>query len=347
MAANDWAIVIGIARYPEFGGNAGAAPRDLDGPVNDAETFMDWLTNPSGGDVPAGQVIKVTSDDFAAPDVGPDLDDLKAKLNQFKNDIDQAAVPLGRLYIYASGHGYGRERLRGGVYLADSKIDKPTDLFISKYLSWFSERNTFRECVLFCDACMDQGRLAFPTPVHWLREIPLGPNTTRSFASYAARFAGQAVEGPMENGTVHGVYSYALKLGLDGAAAVADGNGGRHITTRSLQDYLIAAMPKLMTDAQVSAPAVSKEPDQGPLDDFILVANPPLFAKDVTIKLPVAAGNSVLLEDASFANLGTHAVAGSAVTVNLSPGLYLLRADGGGWEEGFEYTGAERELDLQ
>ena len=41
MAADDWAVVVGVRSYPDLG--------HLDGPENDAQAFYQWVTAPGGG----------------------------------------------------------------------------------------------------------------------------------------------------------------------------------------------------------------------------------------------------------------------------------------------------------
>ena len=52
MAADDWAIVIGITSYPNLGPNT----KPLQGAHLDAQAFRDWLVEPEGGGVPPDNV---------------------------------------------------------------------------------------------------------------------------------------------------------------------------------------------------------------------------------------------------------------------------------------------------
>lgn len=347
MAQNDMALVVAIRRYPSFGGNASSGSQDLQGPVNDAEEFVKWLRAPSGGDVPDANIFSVTSDKF--PDGGP-IGPVEAHLiGELDALIKLVKKPpkKRRLYVYVSGHGYGRRRTEGGLYLADATPDNLTNLFVTDYFNWFMDAAHFEECILFCDACMDQGRLASPAPVHWRREIRPNGQNTKAIGAYAARFAGRAVESTMANGQAHGAFSYALKLALAGAAAVDDGQGNRVITSESLRDYLIATMQKLMTDAQRQHPLVSTEPDFGPFDTVTLVENPPVFQGNVNVIVPAQVANASLsLENAVFNDLGQVNAVSGRVVLKLTPGYYVL-SENGGWEGAFEYTGAETQIDLR
>ena len=346
MAQNDLALLIAIKRYPGFGGNAASGSQNLKGPENDALAFYDWLTDPNGGDVPAAHIFRKTSADFpAGGQIGPAQAHLKQELDALRSELKKTPKKR-RLYIYVSGHGYGRRRTEGGLYLADATQTSLTNLFVTDYFHWFLDAAHVEECVLFYDACMDQGRLAAPTPIHWRREIRAHGHNTKAVGAFAARFAGRAVEGTMADGKAHGAFSYALKLALEGAAAVVDANGDRVITSDSLRDYLIATMHKLMTDAQRQHPMVSTEPDFGPFDSLTLVRNAPVFQRPVEVSLPPPVANATLhLANAALDDLGPVSASGGRVTLTLEPGLFSLSHDDG-WEAAFEFTGAETLIDL-
>ena len=50
MPLRDYAIVVGIGTYPNFG--PGDTPLDLHGPVADAEAVAAWLLDPDKGGLP-------------------------------------------------------------------------------------------------------------------------------------------------------------------------------------------------------------------------------------------------------------------------------------------------------
>jgi hypothetical protein len=122
--AGDYAIVVGIARYPELG-EAGAA-LDLKGSEHDVDAVVAWLTDPAGGHlppparspdarpVPNVQVIKSSA--FTAPTSAEDAEPTIVKLEGALENLDRVAQAnkaagkgqrVGRrLYIYMSGHGF-------------------------------------------------------------------------------------------------------------------------------------------------------------------------------------------------------------------------------------------------
>src|SRR5690242_5519878 len=66
MNPNDWAIVVGISRYPGF-----ADPpyklKALNGPDNDADAICEWLTDDNGGGLQKTHVQCTWSRDFPDP----------------------------------------------------------------------------------------------------------------------------------------------------------------------------------------------------------------------------------------------------------------------------------------
>ena len=60
---NDFAVVIGISRYPYL--------KDIAGSVNDAEAFASWLTEYSGGGLPHNNVSLVVSAGTEGQDTDP------------------------------------------------------------------------------------------------------------------------------------------------------------------------------------------------------------------------------------------------------------------------------------
>ena len=64
MNEQDYAIVVGIRRYPTFKPPVPGQPYDLDGPDTDATEIYDWLTSPTAGGVPEDQALLIRSLDF-------------------------------------------------------------------------------------------------------------------------------------------------------------------------------------------------------------------------------------------------------------------------------------------
>jgi uncharacterized caspase-like protein len=99
------AIVIGIDQYP-------AQPSiNLSGAVDDALSMTKWLLDPAGGNVPAGNVVLITSP--AVSPVPPEIGGVQllapatsAAINAQLQEIpNKAAGPKDRFYLHFAGHG--------------------------------------------------------------------------------------------------------------------------------------------------------------------------------------------------------------------------------------------------
>ena len=100
----DFAIVIGISRYSHDG-----YFRDLRGSEADADAVFNWLTDPSGGALPANNVIVLHSPTRSEAEHAFDQ-----MFDRFIND------PGRRLYIYGSGHGFSDGPDGAALLMADA-----------------------------------------------------------------------------------------------------------------------------------------------------------------------------------------------------------------------------------
>src|SRR5215213_438392 len=98
---NDYAVVIGLNDYPQFGSQG----RPLAGAIADAQRFTDWLCDTdTGGGLPAANCKKILS----VPDpLGPNKLVIDLALGSVITDA-RAAGGGRRLYFYFSGHGQAR-----------------------------------------------------------------------------------------------------------------------------------------------------------------------------------------------------------------------------------------------
>jgi hypothetical protein len=339
MNNEDHAIVIGIRRYPMFGKSERDA-RDLKGPDQDAAAIYEWLTDPNKGGVPPDHVTYIRSQDF--PDPFPDNIQAEPTEQKFmealnklhalgqKNDQQNKGTRIGRrLYIYASGHGFAKKRAEGAVFMADATLERTNHVSVSAWAEWFYHAGYFDEVVLWMDCCMIRELSIDMRPAGYRRV--LGGNG-RMFAAFSARFPRLAVEREFENGEFHGVFTYTLLRGLNGAAADPD---TKQITSQSLKEYLINAMPTFMSDEDRKTPDISKEPDFWPDDPIVFgtVVDTPTHA--VKLQLPAnATGQTVRIVTGSPPEDVKTLVATSAMEkVKLPKGQYFAKIDTMGWSE--------------
>src|SRR5881296_2688278 len=108
MAWDDYAVVVGIARYPEWG--------DLSGPENDGAEFARWLKSSDGGDVPAGHVKTLLSAGNPGHPSAQEIDDAFDELIQ--SGDAQGGQAGRRLYVFLAGHGISPQQLEFNALLA-------------------------------------------------------------------------------------------------------------------------------------------------------------------------------------------------------------------------------------
>ena len=82
MAANDFALLIGIAHYPRIS--------NLKGPLNDVAVISNWLADPAGGNVPTANIHTIVSAPGAP---GPDLAAIRTHWQNFMNTQAAAGNP--------------------------------------------------------------------------------------------------------------------------------------------------------------------------------------------------------------------------------------------------------------
>jgi hypothetical protein len=291
MNEHDRAVVIGIRRYPDA-----TAPSkwitNLNGPDNDAAKVAEWLRQEDRGGLPHDNVRVVRSADFPEPfddQVGPQQLAIHGALN------DVARLPTTafegqytgrRLYIYVSGHGYAKMRNEAALVTAEADKDRPANILITSWLNWFWNAARFKEFVLWADCCATRAPVAVFTPCDRTPVNALNASEGRTFSAFAAKFDRLAVERQMdEDGEWHGVFTWALLKGLDGAAAP---NGV--VTSESLRNYLTNNMSTFMRDDQRNNPMVAKEPDFGDVDPmtFRVIAAPQKSLFSIVLRFPPA-----------------------------------------------------------
>ena len=262
---NDWAIVVGVRRYPGIS--------DLDGSENDAVDFRKWLVDPAGGNVPPEQVRLILSSQFPDPSDATSAAPTNAEVERAFEWLDDKAEEnrqngIGRtvgrrLYLYFSGHGFAPSKDDAVLLMANATPRRSGNHIAGKvWAEWIHESGYFEEVALFMDCCRDSYTTVPLRPVHLTKVTDNKDIDKRKrFYAFGTEWARKAWErlNPADN-KVHGVFTTALLAGLNGLAA--DKSTGL-ITAASLKNYLHqnmgnflspeerAANPTLSTDAQV------------------------------------------------------------------------------------------------
>jgi Caspase domain len=339
MAVNDhdWAVVISVSSYA----GASAEPpwiTNLQGPDNDANAIVDWLTRPDGGGLPADHVRRVPS---PAPPAGPGVPKQQEIVDAFK---ELAELPTDaydqrsgrRLYVYVSGHGLAAQRHDAAVVTAEATFEDALNVLITSWVDWFWYAARFEEIVLWVDTCATRVRSSVT-----LHKCDL-PAESRSDAAhgrlvivFAAGFNYTAVETELE-GEWHGVFTHALLKGLNGAA-------GTPVTTQALKKYLFNSMKTFMTPEQRANPQVAKEPwfEQEYDLEFAAPAAPPTF--EATLRFPPeCAGKRVTLSvNASSPLVADEILAAPEWKPKLPVGAYAVYVPDLGLAKAFQVTGGQ------
>lgn len=242
MAANDYAILVGISRY------ADPYYPSLDGPPNDVELFKRWLVAPNGGDVPAANILTIVSPAQFASDQNPMMaPPLSIEFDQAFLSIEASRMALktqrvaDRLYLYFSGHGFSSRDIQRGAEAALYAANASKSYYPHIYGTYFGNRAQakalFQEIVLIMDCCRDAEANRVPS-------VPTLPNTPDDDLAanawmlqvYAVPRAGKAQERQIaeRGGLVHGLLTHALISAFEQARP---SNAGR-LSATSLREHV-------------------------------------------------------------------------------------------------------------
>jgi hypothetical protein len=344
MGADDFAIVVGIAKYPDFGESPGQA-RNLIAPDDDAADVVRWLKDPNGGDLPDDHV-RVVRTSIVPPGMNGVWPSREGVLQEFDRLEDRSQVSSAagngsrvgrRLYVYAGGHGFARRRKEGALFAANATRVRRHHVFTSGWLEWFANAGYFDEAVLWMDTCMWPDSTTALDPVGYRPIAAL--QTARVFSAYAARFPLQAVERSIDGGPVRAVFTHTLLEGLRGGAADPV---TREVTSARLRDYLTNHMRDHLPPEDLQDPLISREPDFGFDDHMVFCRLPVLTDTQVTLQgFPNGAeGQSVVIVGGSPpAQIASVAVQGGKATIALAPGLYFLQMTSPVFAKGFQVPG--------
>lgn len=352
--ASDWAVVVGLSRYPELG--------DLDGPENDARDFYAWLTRRAG--VPKEHVRLILSSDFQPPattalQAKPTSERIEEAFDALYDTAERRAREGGelkvgrRLYIFLAGHGFSPSGDEAALLMANATRGRTYHVPGRPYANWFLRAGFFDEVILFMDCCRERYPQA---PLRVLPYIdmtdPTAVDRSKILFGFATKWSRLSREKPMPDGKVRGVFSTALLTALNGAAADANGE----ITARSLADYLYNHMKDLLSLEELRDDDVPKEPelifDTNPNAKFLILKVSPEQAAaarfPVTVHLrPEDASRDVEILDNRFNVAASAHAPGAEWPLRLPRGLYLCQVRAAGRQQPFEVSGLGGSLDVR
>lgn len=335
MTGKDFAVVVGIARYPDLA--AAGARADLDGPNNDAQAVYDWLVAQEGGGLPPANVTLIRSADFDPIDPD-DPQPARARIERALRRVEEqtADEPGNRLYLYFSGHGFSPRLEEGALFTADATQTSPEYVFAHSWVRWFRRAQLFRETVLWMDSCMN---IEQSIPVNEVMMRPkIGTGVPGpAFMALAAQTK-SALEHQMPDGQVHGVFTWTLLQGLRGGAADERGR----VTGESLRSFLLTVMPEFLPDTARNSAAVDLYPFVRAGDGIVFRRLPARPKYPVRLTFPPEAVGAELRIWAGrpLAQVTAERLSGTEWTGELLRGLYVAEVGSAGLRHGFQVSGA-------
>lgn len=335
-----YALVVGIDDYPNY--------RSLQGAKQDAKDFAAWLLDRStGGGLPKTNLKLLLSKKNPARPVHEDIDE--ALLELF--EVTEAA-PVGRLYVYFSGHGLARSNIGTDLCLAKwSNQMRGRALDSQDYLEVIMGCGRFREVIMLLDCCRIRKvrRRALPVMIDPPRPGDGAPGS-RSFIGYATQFLNAAREAATEevfeddeddSPIVRGHFTRALLDGLKGLAAKPTGG----VTASRLKDYLDVNTQEIAKSAgHVQIPEVQNGLMSDP-EPVFGSAKPPSNPYTTSVRVTFSADRTgdVVLEDGNLNEVRRGPVASGPWQFDLERGNYWLRDLGDGHERSIRVTGHKTE----
>lgn len=346
MAVDDYAIVVGITKYPQFG--------DLQGPEYDACAFYDWLSAPQGGNVPVAQMGRILSRDF---DPSPDPLLAKPALQQvdyeFEKLIEAGAARedgrLGRrLYIFLAGHGFGPDVEEAALLMANANRRRMHHLPGRRYARWFRTAALFDEIVLLMDCCRDDYPRAPVYVPPWPEVRRPAAGEVRYFYGFATKWSRKAREKQIvPGGPVRGLFTWALLTALEKATPDAQGR----ITGAMVEGYVFNQLSNELK--QLAGEGEYQEPrfEYDKQHDLVFVEAAPWAgaqaetrpsATPVRLRLaPALVGQRVEILNHRFQPVAATEAGVDGWTVALAAGIYQARVPGTPHEIVFDVVGKE------
>lgn len=336
MAANDYAIVVGIDSYPGEEGIPGL-PR-LEASERDARKFEEWLLDPAGGAVPRPRVKTAMSSDVTPGE--PSWGTVNRPFRELANETLRTGRigPVGRrLYIFLAGHGFSdpQEMNTAALLSAEASYFYTPHVAGRRYAEWFRRNGAFEEIVLVMDCCRELNDLmGLQDP-----PFPKTKNTeearrVRFFYAYATEW-GQTTRETLIDGEVCGIFTKSV---LDALRNAPPDESGR-VTGQRVKDYIHNRITELMNGAGAPAPQIDIDSQR----DIVFAERDVTQTRKVSVVLdPFVSGMTVAVIDA-FENLVMEVETATPIVVlDLPPGIYKVVA-AGTRSEMFELVGQDEQ----
>jgi uncharacterized caspase-like protein len=209
---DDWALVVGINRYPK----AGVDP--LVGAVADAKRFKDWVTSPLGGNITDPDRVMMLTSPADGQDnqvATPALHEILEYFTNLRGAISDRDEPGRRLYIFLSGHGISAGGQQDALLMATARQNLWDNFAGNLWAEGITQAALFHEVVLFMDCCRDLQNSATVVP-HIFGLPTSDAKNSILVAAHATQWASKAREldlppdVPPQNKTKRGVFTYSV-----------------------------------------------------------------------------------------------------------------------------------------
>ncbi|MCL4299461.1 MAG: caspase family protein [Anaerolineae bacterium] len=341
MAADDYAVVVGITKYPEIG--------DLQGPENDAQAFYDWLRSPQGGNVKESHITLIVSSKYDNSAAGalltqPLRDQVEAAFVELINQAGDSGTLGRRLYIFLAGHGIGVDIEEVALLMANAGVRSKYHLPGRSVATLLRTSALFKEIVLFMDCCRDDYPYIPKYLPLWELESRPAAADVRYFYGFATKWSRKAREKEVTpGGPVRGLFTRALLAALEKAPPDEQGR----VTGTIVAGYVFNELKRLVAENEYQEPRFEYEPQR----DIILVEPRPINALDAvsspaTIPVhlqpaPAIVGQRVEILNHRFEPVAETEAVADNWTVNLEAGIYQARVPGTAHEKVFDVIGEE------
>jgi len=332
MNDNDYAVVIGINKYPS------SLLDNLEGPERDACEFKEWLLSPKGGAIPddgnhihliLSRDFQFDNDPFLAKPTTLEVDNAFLKImKQVQDDW-----PARRLYIFLSGHGISPQSDLDEAALLMANAD---DLAMGHnipgrlYAKWFRAAALFQEIVVLMDCCRDNMQHAPPHLPPWNDLVRLDARDVKYLYGFATKWSKKARERKIgHDNEVRGIFSHSLLSVL---------KSGR-LTGSQLRDRVYNHLKQVMGENDYQEPDFDVKPEDG-----IILSEAAGSAKiPVVISFEAGTiGHTVTIENGDFDDCGTLEASVDPWEIPLEIGKYRIIDKINGKKDTFRVLGGDR-----
>lgn len=349
MNDRDYGIVVGIDQYPGLG--------SLEGAQRDAESFANWLVDPNGGGLPAGNVRKILTRQFHPPpptctaQANPNAHRFYSEVGDLLMDSagNLRSFPIGRrLYLYFSGHGFlgSSNWEEAALYAANASRALPEHIPGTREADAVKASAAFEEIVLVMDCCRDvtltgrisESHLCLPPNV-------VGGAAVRTCYAYAVRRGYQAQERQIE-GDVQGVFTHVLLEAL----RRTPGDGEGRVTGQAVKDYIHNRWSDMVPDDGSTGPLIVVDS----ANDVVLAVRPlgspaqvgampeqPLTQVTFSVEPPVTDSGEIVVMDGQLREIKRLSIRDGSASCSLVPGIYKAAIEGTSRQKLFQAMGGD------